>query len=167
MTSRKKTKTTARSAASNAPITSKYASKLLSSTTAQHLLEDTADDVQTAEEFQAAKSPNQTKKLQPPATLQKVASQEEDAATSDLQSLRDASLAARLAKSKLKKLVRSTGDDLIQSKGFHQRKKERIVAGQGICKRRVFQIACSLSTILQTTKRECITRKCFSTLGIS
>jgi hypothetical protein len=51
MTSKKKTtQTTASSAASNAPITSKDASKLLSSTTAQHLLEDTADDVQIADE---------------------------------------------------------------------------------------------------------------------
>ena len=116
MTSKKKTtQTTASSAASNAPITSKDASKLLSSTTAQHLLEDTADDVQTAEECQAAKSPNQTQKLQPSATLQKAASQEEEA-TSDWQRSRDASLAAKLAKGKLVKLVRSTGDALIKSK---------------------------------------------------
>jgi hypothetical protein len=73
MTSRKNTAT--RPAASNAPITSKDASKPLSSstTTAQHLLEDTAaDDVHTAQERQAAKSPNQTQKLQPSATLQEV-----------------------------------------------------------------------------------------------
>ena len=109
-------RTTTRPAASNAPITSKGASNPLSSTTAQHLLEDTADDVQTAEECQAAKSPNQTQKLQPSATLQKVASQEE--ATSDWQRSRDAKLAARQAKSKLVKLVRSTGDALIKSKGL-------------------------------------------------
>jgi hypothetical protein len=60
------------------------ASKLLSSATAQYLLEDTADDVQTAEERQAVESPNQTQKLQPSATLQEAASQEE--AKSDWQS---------------------------------------------------------------------------------
>jgi hypothetical protein len=109
-------RTTARSAASNAPVTSKDASKPLSSTTAQHLLEDTADDVETAEECQAAKPPNQTQKLQPSATLQKVASQEE--ATSEWQRSQDASLAAKLAKGKLVKLVRSTGDALIKSKGL-------------------------------------------------
>ena len=93
------------------------ASKLLSSATAQHLLEDTADDVQTAEERQAAKSPNQTQKLQPPATSQEVASQEE-ATTSEWQRSQDAKLAAKQAKGKLTKLVRSTGDDLIISKGL-------------------------------------------------
>ena len=63
--------------------------------------------METAEECQAAKPPNRTQKLQPSATLQKVASQEE--ATSDWQSLRDASLAAKQAKSKLVKLVRVLG----------------------------------------------------------
>jgi hypothetical protein len=110
-------RTTTRPAASNAPVTSKGASKPLSSTTAQHLLEDTADDVRTAEECQAAKSPNQTQKLQPSATLQKAASQEEEA-TSDWLRSRDVSLAAKLAKGKLVKLVRSTGDALIKSKGL-------------------------------------------------
>ena len=60
------------------------------------------------EERQAAKPPNQTQKLQPPATSssQEVASQEE-ATTGEWQRSQDVKLAAKQAKSKLTKLVRS------------------------------------------------------------
>jgi hypothetical protein len=99
--------------------------KLVSSSTAQYLLEETADDVQTAEERQAAKSPNQTQKLQSLETLQEAASQEE--AKSEWQRSQDASLAAKQAKrvtqGKLKKLAHSTGDDPIMSKGFTPEKE--------------------------------------------
>jgi hypothetical protein len=131
MTSRGKTEATAGPAAPNALITSKDASKKLSSSTAaQQLLEDTADDAQTAEECQAAKSPNQTQKLQPPATLQGArclaGRSHKQMATFNVHSSQgDSSLAAKAAKSKLKWLVRSTGDDLVQPKGLIDARERR------------------------------------------